>query len=161
LRRSIDTREISYARIHWHPSMPGIGDLELVRAVPTGALRRRLSIVLHRLIAPDRVWAIMRGVTPTAPAGDGPRLLAQRPDAGERVLWSAQPVPSMRLWLPTAARSLGSLTIAIMLGGAAVVMSEHAVHALRMVVAGGMAPGSTSFVALVVSLSLMVVLLIS
>ena len=43
LRRSIDRREISYARIHWDPKRPGIGDLEIVRAVPTGALRRRLS----------------------------------------------------------------------------------------------------------------------
>lgn len=52
LRRSIDRREISYARIHWSPKLPGTGDLELVRAVPTGALRRRLSIVLSGLVAP-------------------------------------------------------------------------------------------------------------
>lgn len=161
LRRSIDTREISYARIHWHPRQPGIGDLELVRAVPTGALRRRLSIMLHGLIAPDRVWAIMRGVTPTAPAGDGHRLLAQRLDDGERVLWSAHPAPSWRMWLPTGARSLGSIAVALGIGGAAVVMSRQAVHSLRMVVAGGMSTASTSFVALVVSLSLVVVLLLS
>jgi hypothetical protein len=161
LRRSIDVREISYARIHWHPSHPGIGDLELVRAVPTGALRRRLTIMLHGLIAPDRVWAIMRGVPPTAPAGDGHRLLAQRLDEGERVLWSAHPEPSFWSFVPTGARGLGSLAIAMGLGGAAVVMSSHAVHALRLVVAGGMAPGSAPFVALVVSLSLMVVLLVS
>ena len=161
LRRSIDTREISYARIHWHPRLPGIGDLELVRAVPTGALRRRLSIVLHGLIAPDRVWAIVRGVPPTAPAGDGHRLLAQRLDEGERVLWSARPQPSWRAWMPTGARPLGSIAIAILLGIAAVLMASHAVHSLRMVIAGGMARGSTSFVALVVSLSLVVVLLLS
>ena len=47
LRRTIDVREISYARIHWNARLPGIGDLELVRAVPTGALRRRLSILLQ------------------------------------------------------------------------------------------------------------------
>lgn len=161
LRRSIDTREISYARIHWHPRLPGIGDLELVRAVPTGALRRRLSIVLHGLIAPDRVWAIVRGVPPTAPAGDGHRLLAQRLDEGERVLWSAQPQPSWRAWIPTDARNLGSIAIAVLLGLAGVVMASHAAHSLRMVVAGGMVPESASFVALVVSLSLVVVLLMS
>lgn len=161
LRRSIETREISYARVHWHPRSAGIGDLELVRAVPTGALRRRLSIVLHGLIAPDRVWAIIRGVPPTAPAGDGHRLLAQRLDEGERVLWSAQPPPSWRAGVPADARAVGSIAIALLLGAAGVVMATHAAHSLRTVVAGGMAPGSASFVALVVSLSLVVVLLMS
>ena len=42
LRRSINRREISYARIHWNPRLPGIGDLEIVRAVPTGATRVRV-----------------------------------------------------------------------------------------------------------------------
>src|SRR5690606_12109912 len=36
--RSIERRSISYARIYWDPKCPGVGDLELVRAVPTGAL---------------------------------------------------------------------------------------------------------------------------
>src|SRR4051812_8375014 len=48
-----------------------------------GALRRRLSIVLTGLVAPDRVWAIIRGVTPAAAAGDGQRLIAQRLDFDE------------------------------------------------------------------------------
>ncbi len=161
LRRSIDTREISYARIHWHPRHPGIGDLELVRAVPTGALRRRLSIVLHGLIAPDRVWAIMRGVTPTAPGGDGHRLLAQRLDEGERVLWSAHPQATWRAWVPTGARDFGSIALALLLGGTTVVTASHAVHSLRMVVAAGLPPGSASFLALVASLSLTIVLLAS
>lgn len=161
LRRSIERREISFVRIHWHPHHPGIGDLELVRAVPTGALRRRLSIVLHGLIAPDRVWAIMRDVTPTAPAGVGHRLLAQRLDEGERVLWSAHPEGRWWMWLPTGPRSVGSIAVAVLLGVAASSMSVHAVHALRMVVAGGMAPRSTTFVAMVASLSLTLVLLIS
>ena len=161
LRRSIDTREISFARIHWNPRSPGIGDLELVRAVPTGALRRRLSIVLHGLIAPDRVWAIMRGITPTAPAGDGHRLLAQRLDDGERVLWSAHPEPSWRAWLPAGPRELGSIAIALFIGAAAGEMSSHAARSLRMVVAGGMGTDSASVVASCVSLSLVVVLLVS
>lgn len=161
LRRSIETREISYARIHWHPRHPGIGDLELVRAVPTGALRRRLSIVLHGLIAPDRVWAIMRGVTPTAPGGDGHRLLAQRLDEGERVLWSAHPQATWRAWVGDLARprALGSVAIALVLGIMTAVTSTQAVHSLRQVVAGGLPPGSASFIALVASLSLTIVLL--
>jgi hypothetical protein len=168
IRRSIDTREISYARIHWHPRLPGIGDLELVRAVPTGALRRRLSIVLHGLIAPDRVWAIMRGVTPTAPGGDGHRLLAQRLDEGERVLWSASPQSSWRVWLPSGARSAASIAIALFLGSCAVMMTTVSVHVLRMVTEGareagqaGLRPGSASFVALCAALSLAIVLLVS
>lgn len=161
LRRSIETREISYARIHWDPRHPGIGDLELVRAVPTGALRRRLSIVLHGLIAPDRVWAIMRGVTPTAPGGDGHRLLAQRLDEGERVLWSAHPQATWRAWVPTGPRAFGSVAIALLLGAMALVTAFHAVHSLRTVVGAGLAPGSASFIALVASLSLTIVLLAS
>ncbi len=161
LRRSIDRREISYARIHWSPKLPGTGDLELVRAVPTGALRRRLSIVLSGLVAPDRVWAIIRGVTPSAPAGDGERLLAQRLDEGERVLWSAHPVGGLRVWIPTSVRALGSIALALAVAASAGLTSYHAVHSLRAVVAAGLRPGSTSFVALVASLSLMIVLLVS
>lgn len=161
MRRYIERREISFARIHWHPKAPGIGDLELVRAVPTGALRRRLAIVLNGLIAPDSVWAIMRGITPTTPAGVGHRLLAQRLDEGERVLWSAHPAGGWRLWLPNGMRSVSSIGIAVGLGGTAALVSFHAVHALRLVVIGGMSPRSTSFVAMVVSLSLAIVLLAS
>jgi len=89
LRRTIDRNAISYARIHW--IAPNIGDLVLVRAVPTGALRRTLTLVLHAVEAPDRLWAVVRGVAPTLPLGDGDRPLAQRLDEGERVLWSAMP----------------------------------------------------------------------
>lgn len=161
LRRSIDRRQVSFARIHWSPRHPGVGDLELVRAVPTGALRRRLSIVLHGLAAPDRVWAIMRGVTPAAPAGDGHRLLAQRLDEGERVLWSAHPPSDWRVWVPSTVRKVASCGIAVAFGGAAAVTSYHAVHSLRLVASAGLRPGSASFVALVASLSMTIVLLVS
>jgi len=161
LRRSIDRREVSYARIHWNPKLPGVGDLEIVRAVPTGALRRRLTIRLPGLVAPDRVWAIMRGVTPSAPAGDGHRLLAQRLDEGERVLWSAHPVVSLRDWFPRNVRSVGSVLIALAVGVAGIVMSDHAVHILRTAVAGGLSPKSPPFITLVAFLSLTLVLLFS
>ena len=59
--------------------------------MPTGALRRTLSLTLHDVEAPDRLWAIIRGVEPSAPLGSGDRPLAQRLDVGERVLWSAAP----------------------------------------------------------------------
>ncbi len=94
LRRTIDRRAISYAHIRWDARERDAGDLVLVRAVPTGALRRTLKLTLSGVTAPDRLWAIVRGVTPTAPCGDGHRPLAQRLDPGERVLWSGIPLAS-------------------------------------------------------------------
>lgn len=91
LRRSIERDAISYAVIRWNPRMPGVGDLVLERAVPTGALRRTLTLELCDVEAPDRLWAIVRGLVPARPLGDGTRPLAQRLDDGERVLWSAFP----------------------------------------------------------------------
>lgn len=158
-RRFIDRRAVSFARIRWHKKQPGIGDLELVRAVPTGALRRRLTIVMHGLVAPDRVWAIIRGLKPSAPAGDGQRLLAQRLDEGERVLWSAHPEPTWRAWIPAGRRSVGAIGIAITLAAAAVFTGQHAVHALRTVASAGLDPETPTFVALAASLSLAIVLL--
>jgi hypothetical protein len=91
LRRSIERDAISYAIIRWNPSVPGVGDLVLERVVPTGALRRTLSLTLADVDGPDRLWAIVRGLTPSATLGDGSRPLAQRLDDGERVLWTARP----------------------------------------------------------------------
>ncbi len=61
LRRVISRSSINYARIFWHPDNPSVGDVELVRAVPVGALRRRLLLRLQGLAAPDRVWSLIRG----------------------------------------------------------------------------------------------------
>src|SRR4051812_31108761 len=44
LRRTIERDAITYAVIRWNKSVPGVGDLVLERVVPTGALRRTLSI---------------------------------------------------------------------------------------------------------------------
>ena len=94
IRRSIDVGQISYALVRWSTKEPSMGDLVLVRAVPTGALRRTLSLTLHDVDAPDRLWALIRGVEAVAPLGSGDRPLAQRLDRGERVLWSASPLAS-------------------------------------------------------------------
>ena len=91
LRRTIQRDAISYAVIRWNPRSPGVGDLVLERVVPTGALRRTLTLTLSDVEGPDRLWAIVRGLTPSAPLGDGSRPLAQRLDDGERVLWTALP----------------------------------------------------------------------
>jgi len=117
LRRSIEIRAISYARIRWSKKDASMGDLVLERAVPTGALRRTLSLTLSDVMAPDRLWAIVRGVTPSAPLGDGERPLAQRLDEGERVLWSAIPLASPWTARRAATAILGAL-VAIAFGNA-------------------------------------------
>lgn len=115
LTRTIDRHQISFARIYWGDGEPKFGDLELVRAVPTGALKRRLMLKLSGLTAPDRVWAIVRGAEDVAPRGDGDRPLTQRLDQGERVVWSAQPRRRMRRFLPHGHREWGLMAIATLL----------------------------------------------
>lgn len=158
-RRTMDRSAISYARIHWYANHPGIGDLELVRAVPTGALRRRLSIVLTGVVAPDRIWAIIRGITPAAPAGDGERLLAQRLDEGERVLWSGRPPHHWGKWIPQNARALAGFVLGLLMALTAIFISVRAVHAVQTVARGGMEPTSIQFFALVTSLVLTILLI--
>lgn len=101
-RRMMDRQSLSYARISWHDTEPGVGDLVLVRAVPTGALWRTLSLRLANLHAPDRVLALLRGVEPGPAMGNGLVPLPQRLDDGERVLWTARPLATRwdkrRLW---------------------------------------------------------------
>jgi hypothetical protein len=94
IRRSIEIQQISYACIRWSSRDASLGDLVIVRAVPTGALRRTLSLTLTDVEGPDRLWAMIRGVEPGAPLGSGDRPLAQRLDPGERVLWSGAPLAS-------------------------------------------------------------------
>lgn len=91
IRRTIERRSVSYAIIRWSRDKT-VGDLMLVRAVPTGAMRRTLSLTFLGVEAPDRLWATVRGVEASAPLGDGGRPIAQRLDEGERVLWSAMPM---------------------------------------------------------------------
>ncbi len=97
LRRAIERTGVSYAVLRWTDREAGIGDLLLTRAVPTGALRRTLSLTLTAVKAPDHVFSLVRGAplgAIHAGAGAGARPLAQRLDPGERVLWSAMPLAS-------------------------------------------------------------------
>ncbi len=152
IRRTIDRDAISYARIHW--IAPNVGDLVLVRAVPTGALRRTLTLVLQGVEAPDRLWAVVRGVAPPLTLGDGDRPLAQRLDEGERVLWSA--MPARAAW---SVRRAFTALFAAALFGASAMMVARAVPSLRRVL-GLHALGaalSTMLVAGVVLATLLVV----
>lgn len=92
LRRVLDRRAITYARIHWHRSTPGVGDLELVRAAPFGPLARKERLLLHHVKAPDRLLALIFEHTPSEFAGYADVQLTDRLDKGERVLWGASPL---------------------------------------------------------------------
>lgn len=96
--RSIERHGITYARVRWHRSAPGIGHLELVRAVPFGPLARSQRLVMHDLSAPDRVLAIVRGVEAAASAGDDQVAITDRLDPGEQVLWGAGPEGFLLGW---------------------------------------------------------------
>jgi hypothetical protein len=156
LRRSIDRRAISFARIHWHRSAPGVGDLELVRAVPTGALRRTLSIKLPDLEAPDAVWAEIRGVGATSALGDGARPLGQRLDPDERVVWTAQ--PQTPRWDLSRVGTLGIALVALLAGVRALL---GGVHALKVLHGAGLQWTPFGAVAVAVAISVMVVLVTS
>ncbi|HET9959660.1 MAG TPA: PH domain-containing protein, partial [Polyangiaceae bacterium] len=113
--RSIERRAISFARIFWTDEAAHTGDLEVVRAVPAGALRRRLRLRLAGLIAPDRVWAIIRGAEDVAPAGQGERPVGQRLDHGESVIWTARPRPELKRFIPQGRREWALLALSAFL----------------------------------------------
>jgi hypothetical protein len=155
LRRTIDRHAISYARIHW--VAPNVGDLVLVRAVPTGALRRTLTLVLQGVEAPDRLWAVVRGVQPTLPLGDGDRPLAQRLDEGERVLWSA--IPAQASW--TVRRVMTALVSAALFGASAI-MIERAVPPLRKVLGlHALGPAASTMLVAGVALATLLVVVVA
>jgi hypothetical protein len=137
-RRTIERKAISFARIFWSKDVAGAGDLELVRAVPTGALRRRLMLRLNSVSAPDRVWAIVRGAEDLAPIGRGERPLTQRLDAGERVIWSARPRARLRAYLPNSPREWMLLVIALALIAVVVHMLWRAIPTLGSLVHSGL-----------------------
>jgi hypothetical protein len=128
IRRTIDRNAVSYALIRWNPNAPGVGDLVLVRAVPTGALRRTLKLTLSDVVGPDRLWAIVRGLTPSAPLGNGQRSLGQRLDDGERVLWTGTPQAS-----PWTQRRLATASVAVGVAIATLRFVMHATPALGRV----------------------------
>lgn len=91
LRRTIERKAITYARIHWHRNTPGVGSLELVRAVPFGPLVRKQRVVLHDVEAPDRLFSLIRDAEPNVYAGYADVRLTDRLDCGETVLWGDGP----------------------------------------------------------------------
>ncbi len=159
LRRSIERRSISFARIYWDDSRPDTGDVELVRAVPIGALRRRLMLRLVGVQAPDRVWAIVRGAERLAPRGAADRPLTQRLDVGEHVVWSARPRQKLRRFVPRGQREWGLLALAGMLLAGGVRVGLGGYPALLRVHEGGLSFGSPAFALLALGVGSTVLLL--
>jgi hypothetical protein len=160
-RRSIDRDAVSFARITWSPNAPDVGDVELVRAVPTGPLRRRLALTLRGLRQPNRVWAIIRGAEALAPRGSSQVPLSQRLDTDERVLWSARPRPRMRAFVPHSPREWSRLGLALALFTSLGLMVTRAVPAAHGLLAAGLSPTSPAFVALVAAEMVTAVLLLT
>jgi hypothetical protein len=158
--RSIERGAISFARIFWNADAPHTGDLEVVRAVPTGALRRRLRLKLPGLLAPDRVFAIIRGAEDLAPAGQGERPVGQRLDRGERVVWTAQPRPTLNAYLPHGQREWVLLAISAFLLVATGRVIDRAVPVFERLAAGALPVLSFSFLTLLVGFALMVLLML-
>ncbi len=148
IRRMIDRDAVSYALIRWSAADSTSGDLVLVRAVPTGALRRTLSLTLSDVEAPDRIWSIVRGVAPGASLGDGSRALAQRLDDGERVVWTAVPMAS-----PWTVRRVVSMALATVLALAAIRTVAKAIPPLAKILRlHALPPGAIALLVLGVAL---------
>lgn len=111
-RRTMDRHAITLARIAWHPSTPGVGNLELERAVPFGPFQRTQRVVLHDVRAPDALSAILRDAAPPERAGDIDVKLADRLDPDESLLWGGAPeraAPDWREW----ATALGGVALVV------------------------------------------------
>ncbi len=137
-RRSIERQAISFARIRWNASHPGVGDIDLVRAVPTGALRRRLLLQFRGVAVPDRVWAIVRGVENSIGPHAGDRPLTQRLDDGERVIWSAQPRRTSHAHVPRGRREMSVLGLSLILFFTFVTMVARAIPNVKVLAAAGL-----------------------
>jgi len=156
--RRIGRRDVSYARIHWHPKLAGIGDLELVRAVPTGALRRKLTLRLPGIEGPDVVLALIRGreLTPGERVG---LPIEKRLDEGERVLWTGRPRASLRQYLPNEPRDFANCGLALFVLVMLFRQVMVAVPVTKQVLAAGISASSLPFIALVAAFGLASLLL--
>jgi hypothetical protein len=157
LRRSIGIGQISYALIRWNGAEPSCGDLVIVRAVPTGALRRTLTLTLADVEAPDRLWARVRGVEQSAPLGSCNRPLAQRLDPGERVLWSGVPLASAwtprRAWMAVAGGALAATFVRSLAKSVPTLARVLRLHALPPALAAALVGGAALGMLLLLAVS--------
>lgn len=164
-QRSIDRTGISFARIHWY-SGQNVGDLELVRDVPAGALGRKLRVLFRGVEAPDQVWDHIRGAASlVGPAATATRLepepAGQRLTLGERVVGTFRPATSWRRCLPSRREHLAALGLGLLAAFATVHAGTRAIPAARLVLSAGVPALSAGFVALVLALALTTLLLLT
>lgn len=159
-RRSIERAGISFARIHWYRGT-NVGDLELVRDVPTGVLGRKLSVVFRGVAAPDRVWEHIRGGPPGEPGSAPTAPAGQRLQAGEAVVWTDRPQIRWRRVLPTTPRQGAALALALVATFGTVTSLHRGMPAAKLVLRAGVPALSTGFVALVLALALTTALLLA
>jgi hypothetical protein len=156
-QRAIERNSISYARIIWSSRLANVGTLELVRAVPAGVLRRRLALQLQGVESPDGVWAIIRDAHEVAQAGHGASPIAQRLDRGERILWTARPIPSLRSYLPVAGNQWSIVILTLLMFGLGIVTTVRGLSIIERIAAAGISTASVAFTALVCGMSLAVI----
>lgn len=159
-RRAIARRSISYARIFWHPDNPNVGDVELVRAVPTGALRRRLLLRLTGLAAPDKVWSLIRGTRSKSESNAGVRCVSQRLEDGERVLWSGRPQTTWHRWLPHGRRAWQTFALALALVLSVLHVGLRMIDNWRELLTAGLAEHPGALVALALGQAVAVAILL-
>jgi hypothetical protein len=155
-RRSIERGAISYARILWSPRLANVGTLELIRSVPTGALHRRLALRLEGIESPTGVWAIIRDAHDVASAGHGDLPIAQRLDRGERILWAARPLPTLRAYLPMGSTQWSLVAVMLGLFGIGITMSWRGLSILARLSSAGLDSQKLPFVALILGMGLAV-----
>lgn len=161
LRRVISRRSINYARIFWNRDNASVGDIELVRAVPTGALRRRLLLRLRGLAAPDRVWSLIRGTDSQSEGANSARkAISQRLDEGERVLWSSTPDIGWRRFLPSGRRNWRTLALAALMVVVTVKVSLKLAQNLNVLIEAGLSEHPGALAALIVGETCATVLLL-
>ncbi|MGC4064689.1 MAG: hypothetical protein QM784_08610 [Polyangiaceae bacterium] len=73
---------------------------------------------------------------------------------GERILWSAKPLPSLRAYLPTGTNQWYLSTIALTLFAIGVFLAIKSVYVLERLASAGLNPTSFSFWALTIGLAL-------
>lgn len=150
--RAMERRDITFARIRWSTKSAHIGCLELVRAVPQGALRRKLTLKLEGIECPDGVWAIVRDAKVAATSGMGALSVSQRLDHGERILWSAKPRPTIRAYLPSGTRQWYMLLVAVGLIALTTFTTFKSIAILRRLALAGLSTSQIPFWALAVAL---------
>lgn len=165
-KRTIQRAGISFVRINWHPRHSNVADIDLVRAVPTGALRRRLTLTLEGVENPDAVLAIILGENgsfsdtidtdeqPTSPS------IEQRLHHDEPLRWQARPVLSARSWLPLSLRRTANTALAILCWMFAARTAGTGYRLVQRMVAGGVPSTSYSLIFIGLSIGLSVILLV-